>query len=165
MNRREFIGVTMGCLSSAWAWLIGDRGLMVRNDRVLHWGRIPIGIELDLIGEDEIKIANKAICWIEKEVGLDLFIDDDDIVIGDDCGGPLGTTKLEVFPDDGTILKVRIDINKFDIKVISHEIGHALGLDHDDLENSIMYPRLKDRNMYMTRHDKNLLRKLYGGEK
>lgn len=51
-------------------------------------------------------------------------------------------------------------------RTLHHEIGHALGLAHDDFESSIMYPTLSSRNSSVyppriTDHDRSLLRELY----
>lgn len=52
-------------------------------------------------------------------------------------------------------------------KIALHELGHAIGLDHDDLESSVMYPGGKAIAWGMdeiTARDRELLRKTYGGD-
>ncbi|MCP4549497.1 MAG: matrixin family metalloprotease [bacterium] len=47
-------------------------------------------------------------------------------------------------------------------KIVLHELGHALGLDHDDSTSSIMHPQLSDCAQALTESDRELLRRLYG---
>lgn len=48
--------------------------------------------------------------------------------------------------------------------ILMHELGHALGLDHDpEIQASIMYPTTKGRTKSLTDKDVNRLRTTYGG--
>ncbi len=44
---------------------------------------------------------------------------------------------------------------------MAHELGHCLGLDHDDFTSSVMYKRITKRDPEVTDKDKNLLLKFY----
>lgn len=48
-------------------------------------------------------------------------------------------------------------------RTLAHELGHVLGLDHDDFPESVMYPRADAREEpIVTEKDKQLLRIMYG---
>lgn len=47
-------------------------------------------------------------------------------------------------------------------KALAHELGHVLGLSHDDFVESFMYPKLTTRDTSMTSKDRDFLRKSYG---
>jgi predicted Zn-dependent protease len=42
-----------------------------------------------------------------------------------------------------------------------HELGHCLGLAHDEYEESIMFKVASDRQTHVSEHDKKLLRETY----
>lgn len=67
-------------------------------------------------------------------------------------------------PNDiaSTILIVNTDYLDFNIKPITiHEAGHALGLDHNDSTNSIMYDTISDGAKKITENDLIALCNLY----
>ena len=49
------------------------------------------------------------------------------------------------------------------VEALRHEMGHCLGLAHDDYPESIMYGKLDQRAGIVSDHDKELLRKTYVG--
>lgn len=50
-------------------------------------------------------------------------------------------------------------------RAVAHELGHALGLYHDDAESSVMYPRIDPRfqRYSVSEADRELLIETYGG--
>lgn len=84
----------------------------------------------------------------------------------DDANGAASHIRL---PDGGLRCEVttwNTGTNEMLDKVLTHEMGHALGLAHDDFEDSAMYYSVRPDGARITRlritdHDRNLLRELY----
>jgi hypothetical protein len=78
-----------------------------------------------------------------------------------------GTCEHRYDKATGELLSAKVTLpviegNDKRVKVVYHEAGHALGLDHDEQRQSIMYPTLQDRPQELTTSDRDLLRRLYG---
>jgi hypothetical protein len=74
-----------------------------------------------------------------------------------------GTTELH-WDESGLILGVLIEVDisqKHEAKVYKHELGHGLGLDHDDRSDSIMHESLTERVQLFTDKDIGRLQKEY----
>lgn len=74
-----------------------------------------------------------------------------------------GSTELH-WDEEGRILGVLIVVNteqKHEAKVYKHELGHGLGLDHDDRTDSIMHESLQNRAQVFTDGDISRLQKVY----
>lgn len=58
--------------------------------------------------------------------------------------------------------KARLESSDRLRRAIAHEIGHCLGLAHDEIPGSIMYPKIVEAAPYVTRSDVDYLRETYG---
>lgn len=174
-------GVIWGVLTKG-RWK--DRGWMIRDGHPLKWlaSDLPIGL---LIHKDIDAVTLRLITELrgqfEKVVGQrQLFmsgvtpdsLDWDQmppagflaVVISEDQNGH---TEHRYEKPTGRILAARMSIPDGlatpDLsKVIQHELGHVLGLDHDESTASIMHPQLQQRNQFLGEADGALLRKQYG---
>jgi hypothetical protein len=77
-----------------------------------------------------------------------------------------GNTELKWDERSGELLAAYISVPE-DLRgdlytVMAHEVGHVLGLDHDDATSSIMCSKTGNRPQDFTESDKKLLRKQYG---
>ena len=142
----------------------------------IAWSRraIPLSVETDgYVGEVQTSID-----IVNTQVGCDLLSYQEahgtlpaDITItsdavmsrGDQRGG--STWHLR----DGDRLRARVELyaaGSMALRIIVHELGHALGLAHDPFVTSIMYPTQRDstgrlESILFTDSDRNTLRDLY----
>jgi hypothetical protein len=95
---------------------------------------------------------------------------------------PAGSSLVSVFDDDGAepnhgqttftntpegeMERARVQLPEAQIhlarKLIRHEFGHVLGLDHDEQRGSIMYPSIQGRPQALGTGDIKRLREYYG---
>jgi len=143
----------------------------------LVWDRdeIPLSVSADgLIGETQT-----AIDLINSQVGCDILefaeasrIGTDVTIISDSPMSPgtgRGGATWHVRGSDG--MRARVELyapGALAERVIVHELGHVLGLAHDEHTGSIMYPTQTDTRdlqfILITQHDRSLLRDLYCAE-
>lgn len=164
-----------------------DRGFMKRNGRTLQWSRadIPLKIKFtDRVHMMYISLATLVVAQLNDKLHKPLFdpnvsrFDDKNDLskvhvlldkldkIGDNTGGRTDiydtTTAGQIvvskifmpdpgpsWPEDALLTHLR------------HEIGHALGLDHDDKEESVMHDVSEKRAKDFTDSDLERLRKAY----
>jgi hypothetical protein len=115
----------------------------------------------------------KAIEWWNKELKMELFIVSElqttsDIFITSQplssARNVLGSTSHRLFGHNKRLIsniEIRTMNNKPLITTI-HELGHAIGLDHDIASNtSIMRPKLGEDWMFLEKDDKKAIKKRY----
>lgn len=180
------IGVIVGvALKGRWQ----DRGLMVRGGKKLRWARIPIFV----IFHPELSLQWQAtfvgaVRRYREATGLHLFI-----AISAPSGynfeqpPPLGAGLIVIQPKEPTG-SMQPDTAYFEprystetgiifggtlmvpaalqvrMPVMLHELGHGLGLDHDERTSSIMYHSLSSRidPGTLSKSDIDLLKRIYG---
>lgn len=82
--------------------------------------------------------------------------------------GNAATTEIQYNKLNGEILACKISFRERLsaerlLAVCRHEIGHCLGLEHDETRESVMHPVLHINGIReFTDHDINLLKKIYG---
>lgn len=158
-----------------------DRGFMKRNGKPLMWERdkFPLLVSFTKDVPNEVLIMFRSIAqevnsFIGKTAfggvlvpwetstgsGVCILLD----VLEED--GPGGTADIKWNEKTGQILSVHVcikgDLQDPDLETaIRHEIGHALGLDHDDKSDSVMNSKTEHRAKKFTDKDMKLLRRAY----
>lgn len=162
---------------------IGDRLVSLR------WppGAFPLTIWTPEETPEKVRNAfGKAAKILGDAAGRLLFMPLQDMPTGYSAGRPFrGHAELSAHPSAGEMQRdhgvTDIDYDRRDGYIISccvsvpapvadedyypimlHELGHVLGLDHDEQRESIMFPSLQGRPQALTEGDRKLLRKLYG---
>jgi hypothetical protein len=82
---------------------------------------------------------------------------------------PGGVTDIKWDKRDGTILSASVRINvaiesKYIDRAWQHELLHAVGLDHDRMQSSIMYTALNARAGKLSKRDIKSLKEAYGAK-
>lgn len=76
-----------------------------------------------------------------------------------DIDSETGAIKFgTIYVEEGAIVDVPYEDL---VGSVAHEFGHLLGLDHDEITNSVMYPKSGKLKMMITDHDLALLKGLY----
>ena len=180
------VGVIVGVvLKGRWE----DRGLMERDGKKLRWGSVPVFVvfhpELSLQWQATFVGAAQR---YKKSVGFDLFTAiQAPPGYNFDQPPPLGAGLIVICPKDSTG-DMQSDSASFEprynketgiifggtltvpsplqirMPVMLHELGHGLGLAHDEQTSSIMYPNLSERvdPGTLSESDIDLLKKIYG---
>ncbi len=74
----------------------------------------------------------------------------------------IGTKEYLMVRGNGTITPKKVTRSKEHIYgVMLHEVGHAIGLEHSENPNSIMYPYDLESMQYLTKEDLRILRQNY----
>lgn len=160
-----------------------DRGFMKKNGNLLMWSKdkLPLLVSFTKDMPNELclvfrSIAQEVNAFVGKTVfggvlvpwetntgsGVCILLD----ILGEE--GPGGTAEVKWNEKTGQILSARVciknDLQTPDLETaMRHEIGHALGLDHDDKSDSVMHPETDHRSKKFTDRDVKLLRRAYAG--
>jgi hypothetical protein len=162
-----------------------DRGLMERDGKKLTWDTecFPLSIWFFYETPDWLVMAYKTASneWCDK-TGVRFFDYGTDAPLDlkwskltrSHVGIRLGTeqhkasTRHKYDPKTGEIGSAIIEFctdQNDAYRVMLHELGHVLGLAHDDLKSSIMHSKLDRRSQYPTAEDVALLKNVYGKKK
>lgn len=151
-----------------------DNGLIEEGGCPVAWkrGNIPIFIALDPTAADWEKPLKEALeFWSDARPGLFLYggvmdqTETSGSIVGvvATSGAPNSLTRLGVnnCVINGGVVEVRME-EKNQRRVITHELGHVLGLAHDDQKASVMYPASVPGEFHVTKKDLALLQATYG---
>ena len=166
-------------------------GLMSRKDRgklevaVINPANLPFNLFLDDYFLEEypqlVEAFQHAILFINDTVGHTLFAPLGQLTTGDvipvmpydpdECDeascheGAFAFTSFDAGKAEAVYVNVDHIDSKDEVELkfgCAHELGHVLGLDHDDFTNSFMYRKILSREPEMTVKDRLFLRLAYG---
>ena len=146
------------------------------------WVPITVIVSEDFLPEETAKLLDavkRAIRFWNGETGVMLFADPTDVgrgaVIPVMRHDPLTMDNDAVayaaigVGIDGSLKNAAIYMNNWEnlsapviIRAVKHELGHCLGLEHDDIEFSVMYGKASSRIYCVSPADKEFLRNVYG---
>jgi predicted Zn-dependent protease len=148
----------------------------------VKWDRSQFPLQVRAIsenGEDAERQTRSVVDLVNSRLGftaLEMADDHADIVVRVGVAAEVGTRMGDANGDalhfrHGGVLSCEArtwntgTVEMLD-KVLTHEMGHCLGLAHDDWEGSAMFPTVvpdEDRisRLWISDHDRNLLRELY----
>lgn len=162
-----------------------ERGFLKDLKFRSSWPPLSLIVDGDLlIVEDRLMEAvTKAAAWWEEQTGKRYFVPPGELVDGghvvvimpspvDDMTHDPNHTYAYVWPwitKDGYVasMSVRLLLGWEDasdevmINAMKHELGHLLGLAHDEYIESIMFKTASARESFVSEHDKMLLKKTY----
>ena len=148
----------------------------------LRWSHMPLSIGCEGYvpsREDDCEVAVRTVATINRRLGFTAFrFDDSDrhdvtITIGVpaeqgwmDPGGDAELSNVDGGYVECRVRTANTGTTEMLSLVLHHELGHCLGLDHDDYEQSIMRPiqtPTPDRTIppWISDYDRGLLRDLY----
>lgn len=164
-----------------------DKGFIKKDGHYLHWNAKDFPLKLSYTDKlpPALILTIKAVCsdingfigtrvfdltllkWESTEKTVSILFDT--LSQGEIKGGD---TDLRWNKADGHLLSAEIKINVIDTSpythpiqaknIVTHEIGHALGLQHDDKKTSIMHDSIGSIPLWFTERDMNRLSKRYG---
>lgn len=158
-----------------------DRGLIKnkKDGETIQWENrfFPLAVSFDRSCSQElIDLYRSCQSLYNSYVGRTLFDYGQPWVINSGFNDPPGNVLLKQTADvaggktsltlaDDNILSATISINPRyanNKQVLLHELGHTLGLDHDEHISSIMYPKIQYRPQELSENDRLLLKRTYG---
>jgi hypothetical protein len=166
----------------------GDEGFMrVEGGLELKWkaGELPMTCTHDKVPADWLELYKRARAEVNGKTGLDLVAPCIAWALPDKpmpkyvTGGLTlravqlddkdhgGTTVLRWHKGTGQVLSAEVKLNtdavkKVRYRIVIHELGHALGLTHDRLQDSIMFPAVNVRPGTLSTTDVKHLKTAYG---
>jgi predicted Zn-dependent protease len=138
----------------------------------LKWRSLPVAVRADSANEKQLELFRSAVRDINRRLGFTALVERSDAentvafnqmpITG--LPGESGVTMFWV-DQDNTLRHTRTAIFNLvfpDILYIAvyHELGHVLGLAHDDYEESVMYKHTRTGTIFSD-YDRKLLRELY----
>ena len=160
-----------------------DRGFIERGNALLRWPKInvPLMVVVDPSVYSWADTFEKACAFWNNATGMTLFLFNGELEDAESFAGrspgvvPVLAGSSEGNPHtkltseaDGTMMSAPIYVRPHEAwskryKIAVHELGHALGLAHDDIPKSVMFPMLGDpTEVYATESDRKVLREWYG---
>ena len=154
-----------------------EKGL-IEDIKTIHEDWVPITLIIDMGIHDSVVKFNmqEAIDFWNKGMDMRLFANVSDIdrgaiipVIYAALNNAFARTVIKL-SDTGRPKAARIELDEDKIKhasdseltrALAHELGHLLGLDHDNEQKSVMYGKLSNWSYKITDADKKLLKDIY----
>lgn len=177
------VGVGVGVLSKKGCVSgLADNGLINLKGYDIKWEKQDLPIPVVVLGKlspSAFKAANEAVMYINSVAGHPVFLlpssnygkhEGDATVLLTPYEGEKqdkGITKHAVKPNSGRIVSALVNLpdtgnQQVNYRVAVHELMHVLGFAHDEIETSIMFPKLIHTKVQdITMKDQALLKELY----